>query len=107
MLCVPYALSDVDFCQAPVRILPNGINLLPWGSWTSGVQILPDKGPWSVHEPLPPFRLALQVQNSTVTVNDAESFMVGARLFRPVGLLDISLASLEGITIQQVSKPQH
>ena len=72
-----------------MRVLPSELDLLPWGSWTSGVQTLPDKGPWTVHEALPPFRLALQAQNTTVTIDDAESFMVGARLFSPLGLLDI------------------
>jgi hypothetical protein len=107
MQCI--SASVVDFskpicldAQVPMKIVPERIELLPWGSWTTQAQTLPDRGPWRVHEPLPPFRLALQAQNVTVSFNSNEKFMVGVRLFRPVDLLDISSASLEGTTIQQV-----
>ena len=91
-------------------MLPRGIKLLPWGSWSSlpyppprPVQVLPDRGPWTVHEPLPPFRLVLQEGNTTVLFSDEEEFFVGVRLFRKVDMLDITAVSLEGATIQQVS----
>lgn len=89
--------------QVPLRILPSKIELLPWGSLTAEVQALPDRGPWTVHESLPPFRLALQAHNITVPFTANEKFLVGVRLFRPVDMLDITVASLEGTTIRQVA----
>jgi len=45
----------------------------------------------------------LQAQNTKVSFTANEKFLVGVRLFRPVNMLDITAASLEGITVQQVS----
>ena len=87
--------------QAPLRILPDGLRILPWGSHSTHVQVLPDSGPWTVHESLPPFRIELQAKNSTVSHSDADKLMVGVRLFRPQDLLDITQPSLEGTTSQQ------
>jgi hypothetical protein len=90
--------------QVPLRILPNGIQLLPWGSWSFQIQVLPDTGPWTVHESLPPFRLALLARNVTMSHGKGDKFDVGVRLFRRGDLLDITEASLEGLTIRQVSR---
>ena len=103
-------LTTFDWlAQVPLRVLPGGIKLLPWGSWSSlpyppprPVQILLDRGPWTMHEPLPPFRLVLQERNTTVLFSDEEEFFVGVRLFRKEDMLDITAVSLEGATIQQV-----
>lgn len=98
----------------PLRVLPGGLTLLPWGSWSPlpyppprPVQVLSDRGPWTVHEPLPPFRVVLQERNTTVQIRDDEEFFLGVRLFRKVDMLDITAVSLEGATVQQVPLSRH